>query len=619
MAGIALITTLVVLLGAAFMSAAILRAWKITGTVPPVLRSRWCMMIGFIFFFLIGYLLLVVILIARLSLPTELITGPIFLGGAVFVFIVISLTRDTINGMKTADEKLVASENYLRSIIETEPECVKLLSRDGTLLAMNPAGLEMIGAKTSDTVIGKSVYSLLTPEYKDAFRKFVESVCCGNKGTCEFEVIGLEGRRSMLESYAVPFYDERTKNVLMLSITRDVTERRKLEEQLCHATKMQAIGTLAGGIAHDFNNILTVIMGYGEILRDQVDRTDPRKNYVDQILAVSEKGSTLINSLLAFSRKQAINPRAVEANGIVRSAEQLILTFIGEDIELTTDLSDKPLTVLADAAQIEQVLINLVSNARDAMPEGGLLTIVTRPVEIEDEFIRVHGYGKAGAYALITVADTGVGMDTETRERIFEPFFTTKETGKGTGLGLSIVYGIIKQHSGYINVYSEPGKGSSFNVYLPLIRDRSEAEETKPPQEPAEGGRETILLAEDDTALRQLTKFVLEKYGYTVIEAIDGEDAVEKFMKNKDRIDLLLFDVVMPKKNGEEAFEEIRKVKADIRVIFSSGYPGDIVCKKVKIGENMELISKPVLPTVLMKKIREILAARTGRPPEPIK
>ena len=352
-------------------------------------------------------------------------------------------------------------------------------------------------------------------------------------------------------------------------------------------------------------------MGYGEILKDEIGQTDPRRKYVDQILAVSGKGATLINSLLAFSRKQSMNLRAVEVNGIVRSAEQLMLRLIGADIELKTVLTDRPLTILADGAQIEQVLLNLASNARDAMPTGGSLTIVTEPVEIDDEFIRVHGYGKTGAYARITVADTGVGMDEETKERIFDPFFTTKETGKGTGLGLSIVYGIIKQHNGYINIYSEPAKGSSVNVYLPLIRERSAAEEQRLPQEPAEGGGETVLLAEDDSTLRQLTKSVLEKYGYTVIEAVDGEDAIEKFIKHKDSIDLLLFDVVMPKKNGEEAYEEIRKVKADVKVIFASGYPSDIVRKKVKLGEHMELISKPVLPTVLMKTIRKILDVRT--------
>jgi PAS domain S-box-containing protein len=609
MSGIALATTLLVLLGAAFMAAAISRGWKVTGSVPQVLRSRWCMMIGLMIFFLIGYLLLVVILIKRLSLPQELITGPVFLGGAVFVFIVISLSRDTIDRMKTAEEHLATSENYLRSIIETEPECVKLLSRDGTLLAMNPAGLAMIGAETADMVVGKSVYSLLTPEYKDAFKDFVESVCGGSKGSCEFEIVGLDKTRSMLEAYAVPFYDEKTKNVVMLSVTRDVTERRKLEEQLCHATKMQAIGTLTGGIAHDFNNILAVIMGYGEILRDEIDQTDPRKNYVDQILTVSKKGSTLINSLLAFSRKQVMSLRPLEVNGIVRSAEQLILRLIGEDIELKTVLTDRPLTILADAAQIEQVLMNLASNARDAMPEGGSLTIVTEPVKIDNEFIRVHGYGKAGAYARVSVADTGVGMDEETKDRIFDPFFTTKETGKGTGLGLSIAYGIVKQHNGYINAYSEPGRGSSVNLYFPVIRERSEAGERTPPEERAEGGGETVLLAEDDGTLRQLTRSVLERYGYTVFEAVDGADAVEKFIQHQDSIDLLLFDVVMPKKNGEEAYEEIRRVNADIKVIFASGYPSDMIRKKVKLDEHMELISKPVLPTELMKTIRKILDA----------
>ncbi len=606
MSTLTLITSFIILIGALFMTAAVLQSRKINGSVPAELKPRWRMMSALMLFFLVAYCLLLVIRIDRLALPTELITGPVLLGGAFFVFIVISLARDTINRMKSAEQRLANSEKYLRSIIETEPECVKLLAEDGTLLAMNPAGLEMVEAKEADMVLGKSVYTFVTPECRESFRGFVERVCRGSKGSCEFEIVGLKGTRSRLESYAVPFYDERTKKVVMLAVTRDVTERRNLEEQLSQAAKMEAIGTLTGGIAHDFNNILTVIMGYGEILRDELDPSNPLRNYVEQMLAASGKGSKLIESLLAFSRKQVIHMRPVTVADIIRSAEQLLPRLIGEAIELRTTLAEENLTVLADPNQIERVLINLASNARDAMPGGGVLSITVRQVDLGDDFIRTRGYGKAGRYALVSVSDTGAGMNEETRERLFEPFFSTK-AGRGTGLGLSIVYGIIRQHNGFINVYSEPGKGSSFNIYLPLVEDAVRVEETEPAPGSSGRGTETVLLAEDDDTVRRLNRSLLQRHGYTVIEAANGEEAVEKFIENKDTVQLLFFDVLMPRKDGRDAYEEIRKIRADVKVIFASGYPGDIVRDRLNLGENVEFIPKPVTPAELVRKVREVL------------
>lgn len=607
MSGVTLMASLLILTGAAFMGAAILQTRKIKGRVPPELKSRWRLMIGLMIFFLIAYFSLIIIRIDHIPLPTSLITSPVLLAGAFFVFIVVSLTRDTIKGMKSAEERLEASEKYLRSIIETEPECVKLLASDGTLLAMNPAGLDMVGAKTADMVVGKSVYSLVTPECRDSFREFVENVCSGMKGSCEFEIVGLKGTRSRLESYAVPFYDEKDDKFVMLSVTRDVTERRKLEEELSQAAKMEAIGTLTGGIAHDFNNILTVIMGYGEILQDEMDVSNPLRNYVGHMLAVSKKGAKLIDSLLAFSRKQTIHTRPVDVRDIVRSVEQLLPGLTGEGIQLKTEVDKESLTVLADPEQIERVLMNLASNARDAMRGRGMITITAGKTRLDEDFTKARGYGKAGLYAGLTVSDTGMGMNEETIERIFEPFFTTKGTGKGTGLGLSIVYGIIRQHNGYIEVSSEPGKGSRFHIYLPLVENRTITEEAPPsPAIPAKG-KETVLVAEDDNTVRELTRSLLEKYGYKVIEAVDGEDAVRKFVENKDTVQLLLFDMVMPKKNGREAYDEIRKIREDVKVIFASGYPGEVFHKRPRMPDNAEMVSKPFLPAVLMSKVREVL------------
>ncbi len=282
------------------------------------------------------------------------------------------------------------------------------------------------------------------------------------------------------------------------------------------------------------------------------------------------------------------------------------MRLIGEDIDFKTILTGSDLIVMADSGQIEQVLMNFISNARDAMPDGGLLSISTELIEVDSEFIRAHGYGEPGMYALGTVSDTGTGMDEKTKEKIFEPFFTTKEAGKGTGLGLSIVYGIIRQHNGYINVYSEPDKGTTFRIYLPLVKAAAEVNKPVELAEPA-GGTETVLLAEDNAEVRKITRSVLEAFGYTVFEAVDGEDAVNRFMKNKDSIELLIFDVIMPLKSGKDAYEEILRVRPDINVLFLSGYTIDIVSNKGIFAEGLNFISKPVSSNNLLSKIREIL------------
>ncbi|NCO83998.1 MAG: hypothetical protein COZ31_01695 [Nitrospirae bacterium CG_4_10_14_3_um_filter_44_29] len=401
-----------------------------------------------------------------------------------------------------------------------------------------------------------------------------------------------------------------------------------LEAQLRHAQKMEAVGTLTGGIAHDFNNILTVIVGYAGILQMKMGRDDPLRAHVDQILASSERAAALVRSLLTFSRKQLLSLQPVDINEIIRKVEGLLRRVIGEDIELRviTPPPSAPhlnlreglgeLIVLADAGQMEQALMNLAANARDAMSDGGLLTIETGLVEFDEEYEKVHGYGKPGMYALISVTDSGCGMDDETRQRIFEPFFTTKEAGKGTGLGLSIVYGIIKQHNGYINCYSEPGKGTTFKIYLPIaavnsgmrIADisGSDASGTKL----ALAGTETVLVAEDEGDVRKIVKEVLEEYGYNVIEAVDGEDAINKFMDNKDRIGVVFLDMIMPKMSGEEVYEIIKKIKPEMKALFSSGYPADFLSRRSIAGaakRELNFIIKPISPTELLKKIRGLL------------
>jgi PAS domain S-box-containing protein len=417
-----------------------------------------------------------------------------------------------------------------------------------------------------------------------------------------------------IEITAIPRFDSSNNIAGLIHVVRDITERKKLEDQLRQSQKMEAIGQLAGGIAHDFNNILTAIIGYANILKLKL-KDDPVKINIDQILVSSEKGALLTQSLLAFSRQQVSSPEPVDINEIIRTMETLLVRIIGEDIELKTVLTGD-LIVMADSIQIDQVLINLCTNARDAMPHGGHLIIETKkagPSEVaflkeERSLLKLTGKDAdySGEFAELSVSDAGIGMDEKIRERIFEPFFTTKEFGKGTGLGLSIVYGIIKQHNGYIVCESEPGKGTTFTIYLPIIK--AEVVKTEPEEIPdAASTAYTVLLAEDEFIVRKLTKQVLEEFGYKVIEAIDGEDAVLKFNENKDNIDLLIFDIIMPKMSGQEAYDRIMKITPGIKIILTSGYPADFVNKDEIIKEGINFMAKPISPARLLKKVREVL------------
>jgi two-component system, cell cycle sensor histidine kinase and response regulator CckA len=418
----------------------------------------------------------------------------------------------------------------------------------------------------------------------------------------EYRIVRPDGSVRHIYSSAELLKDASGEPEKFVGIAYDITEKKKLEEQLLQSQKMEAIGTLAGGVAHDFNNILTAIIGYASILKMRMAADSPLREYANEILGASERAANLTGSLLSFSRKQPINLRPVSLNQIISGISNLLYRVIGEDIEFSCHLYHEPLIVLADNGQIEQVLMNLVANARDSMPNGGLLTIRTEPAVVDSS----HAYLQPGTYALMTVSDTGRGMDESTRQRIFEPFFTTKELGKGTGLGLSIVYGIIRQHNGEIKVDSEPGIGTVFSVYLKLIEIKDEQVETEIAQQ-VTGGTETILLAEDDEGVRLFFKGVLEEYGYRVIATADGDEAVARYLESSDEIRLLLFDLVMPKKNGKEAYDDIIRSGGDLPVIFSSGYPADIIHQKGIVGDGITLITKPVSPYILLSEIRKVL------------
>ncbi len=386
-----------------------------------------------------------------------------------------------------------------------------------------------------------------------------------------------------------------------------IADRKRLEAQLRQSQKMEAVGHLAGGIAHDFNNILTAIMGYADLLAEMVGEKSDLKPLIDPILSSAERAADLTRQILAFSRKQRLSPKKTELNSLIDCVHKLMLRLIGEDINIKINYSARNIFVMVDTGQIEQVLMNLCTNARDAMPQGGTLSIGTSVVELDEHDAGLHELEKPGAYALISLSDTGKGIDEETRQMIFEPFFTTKVVGKGTGLGLSIVYGIIKQHKGQITVYSESGIGTTFKIYLPLTSEEGQIPVERKAAASVLKGTETILLAEDNLEARKLLTLVLEESGYRVIAAVDGDDAIRKFSEFGDDIDLLLFDVVMPGKSGKEACNSIRRIRPAVKVLFMSGYTADIIIDKGIVQDNFNFIAKPVSPRELRRKVREVL------------
>jgi signal transduction histidine kinase/DNA-binding response OmpR family regulator len=537
------------------------------------------------------------------------------------------LTRE-VGERKQAENAIREQEQELVTIFENAPFIMLLLDGERIVRRVNGLACSFTGSSTTE-MIGRRggealrcLYALNSPEG------------CGYGPHCQKCAV----RLTVMDTYetgqshhqveaSLPFRIEDKEQPLtfLLSTTKvnvgnhpmvllslqDITALKKLEALFFQAQKMESIGTLVGGIAHDFNNILTAIIGYAGVTLRKMSGDDPQRRNIKNMLKAAERGAHLTRDLLVFSRKQVSDKKSIDLNDIIRSVENFLVRIIGEDIACKTELYDKTLLVLVDAHQLEQVLMNLATNARDAMPKGGCFTLTTEQVSFDESFSTSHGCGNPGIYAVITASDTGTGMDEGTRLRIFEPFYTTKEVGKGTGLGMSIVYGIVNQHDGYINISSELGVGTTFRIYLPLIA--SGAGEVKMESEAGHPrmGTETILIAEDDETVREVAVEILQDFGYKVIVAVDGEDAVRKYLENRERIQLLLFDLIMPKKTGKEAYDEIREIEPGIKVIFASGYPTDYIRQKGMVDNNVTLTCKPFSRTDLLHKVRFILDGGT--------
>lgn len=528
----------------------------------------------------------------------------------------LSVITQTLAGIiirKQTEEALQGREERFRTLFNMAADCILLMDPvpEGgpIILEANRAAHTMHGYQDGE-LIGKPISILDTPESRTKIPERLAVLMANEHLTTEASHVRKDGTIFPIE-ISSQLIQIKGKSYIQ-AIDRDITERKRtleeksrLESQLLQSQKMEAIGTLAGGVAHDFNNILTTIIGYGNLMELDLGDDDPRKVHLDQIIGAAEKATGLTQSLLAFSRKQVMELKPLQLNSIIKGMEKLLKRLLTEDIEFNTVLAESNIVILADITQIDQVLMNLAANARDAMPRGGKLTIETQEVLLNLPQIQRTGLSKPGEYALICITDTGSGMSQETKGNIFEPFFTTKEKGRGTGLGLSIVYGIIKQHNGSILVDSQPGKGTVFKIFLPTVK--TETVEIKSVQPVIQRGTETILLAEDDKEVRNLVKEILFRNGYRVIEAVDGEQAIQRFKEHPEAIDLLLLDVVMPKRNGKEVYEEILTINPDIKCLFTSGYTGEVVFNKGILKENVNFIAKPILPNHLILKVRQVL------------
>jgi two-component system NtrC family sensor kinase len=495
-------------------------------------------------------------------------------------------------------------------VVEQIPSVVVITDLEGRIEYVNPRFTELTGY-TREEVRGRNPRILKSGQTSpERYRELWETVRAGQEWRGLFHQRRKDGTTYAEEAVIRPMRDESGRITHYLKLGEDVTDKQALEHQFRHAQKMEAVGRLAGGVAHDFNNLLTVISGFTEMALAGLAPADPLRRDLEQIALAGERGAALTRQLLAFSRKQTLEPKSFSLGQVVRDAESMVRRLVGEDVTIDFRASaDEGGLVMAEPGQIEQVLMNLVVNARDAMPSGGRLSIGTATVRFDAESAARRVKMKAGAYAVLTVADTGHGMDPETLSRIFEPFFTTKGAGRGTGLGLSTVYGIVRQAGGHIGVESEPGRGTTFTIYLPDAVSMPPRRDPAPLRTPViAAGSATVLLVEDESAVRTLVRTVLTRGGYQVLEAADGEAALALARSHDGAIDLLLTDIVMPKMNGRDLASAVGDVRPGTRILFMSGYES-AADEEDDTASAGAFIQKPFVAEALARKVRQVLDA----------
>ncbi|MCE5312533.1 MAG: DUF3365 domain-containing protein [Nitrospiraceae bacterium] len=480
---------------------------------------------------------------------------------------------------------------------------------DGNIVYMSPSALSITGYSVDEFIKNKElVRAVVHPEDQELFDAHTADFALMDNGEMEFRIITKDGQVKWISHICGPIYID--DQFLGRRITnRDVTDRKKLKAQLVQSQKMESLGLMAGNVAHDFNNILTTIMGFSALLKENLLPHDSAAaRYIQNILIASDRAQALTNSLLTFSRKQIVRPQEMNIKNVISEIEPILRRLVGDEYELQMSFDQDDYSVCMDKNQMEQVIMNIVTNARDAMPEGGLISIETSAVVIDKESSE-KSHITPGAYMLLVIADTGTGIAKADIPHIFDPFFTTKEKGKGTGLGLSIVYGIIKQHNGFVNVYSEPGSGTTFKIYLPVSDSTDQESLCAMDEELFDGdltGSGTILIAEDEIGVRELLTEVLEKAGYNVITAVDGDDAIHKYEKHVESISLCILDVMMPKKNGKQTYKALKTINPGVKVIFISGYTQNILSSKGIYEEGLIFMPKPLNIHKLLSHVKTI-------------
>ena len=519
---------------------------------------------------------------------------------------VIGVVKD-ITDSKSSDVLI----RRLTVAVEQSPAAVVVTDTDGHIEYVNRRFTEITGY-AADEVLGKTprvLKSDLTPP--DVYRDLWATITAGREWSGVLQNRRKDGELYWDAETISPVRDATGAVTHFVAIKQDVTAQRLLEDQFRQAQKMEAVGRLAGGVAHDFNNLLSVIISYSDMVLEDMGPADPRRADLEEIRRAAVAAAGLTRQLLAFSRQQVLQPRVLNPNAVLAGVDKMLRRLIGEDVKLHTVLAENAGSIKADPGQLEQVIMNLVVNARDAMPQGGNLTIATSNVELDSAYAGDHIPAQPGSYVLLAVTDTGEGMDEETQRRLFEPFFTTKETGKGTGLGLATVYGIVKQSGGFIWVYSELGLGTTFKIYLPRVAAEPEAEDVAPPPATLRG-TETILLAEDSPGVRSAARQILERLGYTVLDAPNGPAALDRAAWYAGPIDLLLTDVVMPEMGGRELAERLTAQRPGLRVLYVSGYTDDAVVRHGVLEEGIAYLEKPFTPERLARKVRDVLDAGKG-------
>jgi two-component system, cell cycle sensor histidine kinase and response regulator CckA len=507
-----------------------------------------------------------------------------------------------------AETKLVRREKLFRALSENSLDVVTVLDKDGIFKHNSPSVSRVLGYKPEE-LAGQNAFAMIHTDDVEATRKDFQR-CIENPGqttTSKFRARHQDGSWLYLETVCKSFLDDPEIAGVVVN-SRDVTERHRLEEQLLHSQKMEAIGQLAGGVAHDFNNILTVIQGHASLLRAGEKLPETQKTSVDQIYQAAERAAGLTRQLLTFSRRQLMQPKPLDLNVVLGNMTKMLGRILGEDIALQFNYSAGQPWVHADEGMIEQVVMNLAVNSRDAMPTGGQLTIKITVTDIKPGELARHPGGRAGRFACFSVADTGSGIKPEVLPHIFEPFFTTKAVGKGTGLGLATVYGIVKQHSGWITVQSRAGQGTTFEVFLPAINSVAGKSSDTTIDEALPRGTETILVVEDEAPVRELVSSVLTAQGYRILEAASGVKALEVWRQHRDVIDLLLTDIVMPDgMTGRDLAEKVQAEKPSLKAIYTSGYSSDIVGRDFVLREGLNYLQKPFVPHKLARAVRKCL------------